>query len=51
MLDPSKYFISPKSSIRDAIEVIDNGAAQVALVVDSNKKLLGLVTDGDVRRV
>ena len=50
MLDPSKYFISPKSSIRDAIEVIDNGAAQVALVVDSNKKLLGLVTDGDVRR-
>ena len=50
MLDPAKYFISPKSSIRDAIEVIDNGAAQVALVVDSNKKLLGLVTDGDVRR-
>ena len=50
MLDPSKYFVSPKSSIRDAIEVIDNGAAQVALVVDSNNKLLGLVTDGDVRR-
>jgi dTDP-glucose pyrophosphorylase len=50
MLDPAKYFISPRSSIRDAIEVIDNGAAQVALVVDSNKKLLGLVTDGDVRR-
>ena len=50
MLDPAKYFISPKSSIRDAIEVIDNGAAQVALVVNSNNKLLGLVTDGDVRR-
>lgn len=50
MLDPKKHFISPKSSIRDAIEVIDNGAAQVALVVDSNIKLLGLVTDGDIRR-
>ncbi|MDA8824242.1 CBS domain-containing protein, partial [Opitutales bacterium] len=50
MLDPVKYFISPESSIRDAIEVIDNGAAQVALVVDSNIKLLGLVTDGDIRR-
>jgi len=50
MLEPVKYFISPISSIRDAIEVIDNGAAQVALVVDSNNKLLGLVTDGDVRR-
>ena len=50
MLEPVKYFISPRSSIRDAIEVIDNGAAQVALVVDSNNKLLGLVTDGDIRR-
>ena len=50
MLDPAKYFISPRSSIRDAIEVIDNGAAQVALVVDPHNKLLGLVTDGDVRR-
>ena len=50
MLDPAKYFISPRSSIRNAIEVIDNGAAQVALVVDSNNKLLGLVTDGDIRR-
>ncbi len=50
MLDITNYFLSPKSSVRDAIEVIDKGAAQVALVVDSNNKLLGLVTDGDVRR-
>ena len=50
MLNPAKYFISPRSSIKEAIEVIDKGAAQVALVVDSNNKLLGLVTDGDVRR-
>jgi len=50
MLDPSKYFLSQNSSIREAIEVIDKGAAQVALVVDSQNKLLGIVTDGDVRR-
>jgi dTDP-glucose pyrophosphorylase len=50
MLNPDKYFISPTSSIRDAIEVIDKGAAQVALVVDSNQKLVGIVTDGDIRR-
>ena len=50
MYELSKYFINLNSSIKDAIEAIDKGSAQVALVVDSNNKLLGLVTDGDVRR-
>ena len=30
--------------------MIDKSSAQVALVVDCNKKLLGIVTDGDIRR-
>lgn len=50
MTDPSRYLISPTSSIKDAIEVIDRGSAQVALVIDNDGKLLGIVTDGDVRR-
>ena len=37
-------------TVRRAIEVIDRGAVQVGLVVDENRKLLGTVTDGDVRR-
>ena len=50
MTNPSRYLISPTSSIKDAIEVIDRGSAQVALVIDNECKLLGIVTDGDVRR-
>jgi dTDP-glucose pyrophosphorylase len=50
MLDPKKYFISPQKSIKDAIKVIDRGAAQVALVVENENKLVGIVTDGDIRR-
>ena len=45
-----KYFLSVESSIRDAISTIDGGSAQIAIIVDSERKLLGLVTDGDVRR-
>jgi dTDP-glucose pyrophosphorylase len=46
----SKYILNVNASIKDAIKVIDRGAAQVALVVDSDQRLLGVVTDGDIRR-
>jgi dTDP-glucose pyrophosphorylase/CBS domain-containing protein len=42
--------INHKSSIRDVIETIDRSALQIALVVDDDAKLVGTVTDGDVRR-
>ena len=48
--DLFKYLISPNLSIREVIKVIDQGAAQIALVVDTKKRLLGTVTDGDIRR-
>lgn len=50
MKDWRKVLISPNTAIRDAIKVIDEGALQIALVVDANQRLLGTVTDGDVRR-
>ena len=37
-------------SIRDALEIINTQALQVALVVDKQEKLQGVVTDGDIRR-
>jgi dTDP-glucose pyrophosphorylase len=37
-------------SIRDAIRAIDESALQIALVVDAEDRLIGTVTDGDVRR-
>jgi len=34
----------------DAMSIIDRGAAQIALVVDENQRLIGTLTDGDIRR-
>jgi dTDP-glucose pyrophosphorylase/predicted transcriptional regulator len=42
--------IAPNRSIRDAIRTIDEGAIRIALVVDDGNRLLGTVTDGDIRR-
>jgi dTDP-glucose pyrophosphorylase len=38
------------ASIRQAIRAIDESALQIALVVDAEQRLVGTVTDGDVRR-
>lgn len=38
------------STIKEALTIIDNGAMQIALVVDNSDKLLGTLTDGDIRR-
>jgi len=46
----SKIMISPSTPIIEAIQIIDRGGMQIALVVDSEGRLLGTVTDGDVRR-
>ncbi len=49
-MDWKKLLISPETNIADAIRIIDAGSSQIALVVDQDGKLLGTVTDGDVRR-
>lgn len=45
-----KVLISPSATIRRALEIIDSGAMKIALVVDENQKLMGTLSDGDVRR-
>ncbi|MGR5064415.1 nucleotidyltransferase family protein [Photobacterium sp. DNB22_13_2] len=42
--------IMPKHTIRDALEIINREALRVALVVDDEQRLIGVVTDGDIRR-
>lgn len=42
--------ITPNHTIRDALTCINNESLRVALVVDANNTLLGVVTDGDIRR-
>jgi dTDP-glucose pyrophosphorylase len=50
MKDWSSTLIAPGSSVRDAVEVIDAAGLQIALIIDGNERLLGTVTDGDIRR-
>jgi dTDP-glucose pyrophosphorylase len=38
------------ASIFDIIKILDNGGIGIALAVDDEKKLVGIVTDGDIRR-
>lgn len=40
----------PENSIIDVMRIIEKDAQRVACVVDSDMNLLGLVTDGDIRR-
>jgi len=45
-----KILIKPETSILDTLKVIDDAAFEIALVIDEENRLLGTVTDGDIRR-
>lgn len=42
--------ISPTATLRDAVEAIDRGRSQIALVISDEGRLVGTISDGDVRR-
>ena len=42
--------VTPSATIQDVLKVIEKEALQLALVVDNDNRLLGTITDGDVRR-
>lgn len=48
--DLKKYLLSPQDPIKQAIRVIDEGEIGIAMVVDEEAELLGVVTDSDVRK-
>lgn len=50
MNDLEKYFISPDVSVKEAIEKISLTGKKAVFVVDDKKKLLGLFSDGDMRK-
>jgi dTDP-glucose pyrophosphorylase len=45
-----QILIRSDATLKTTIEVIDRAALQIALVVDENNRLIGVVTDGDIRR-
>ncbi len=42
--------VQEQTTLQETIKVIDTGAVQIALVVNDQDKLIGVVTDGDIRR-
>ena len=50
MKDWQTAIIPSTSSFRKAIEIIDASALQVGFIVDDQNRLLGMLTDGTIRR-
>ena len=44
------YLVGEAATVRDAMAAVDRGAARIALAVDEAGRLVGVVTDGDLRR-
>ena len=42
--------VKPDAPMRDALAVIDRTGSQIALVGDAERRLLGTLSDGDIRR-
>ncbi len=47
---PEHLCVAPTTTIRQTIEAITRSGYQVALVTDGDDRLLGIVTDGDIRK-
>jgi nucleoside-diphosphate-sugar epimerase len=45
----NKILVNKNSSIKETMRVIDRGGLGTAFIVDKNKKIFGVVTDGDIR--
>lgn len=50
MTDWKKIAVPKDTPLEAAIAILDKGAKRIVLVVDDNERLLGTLTDGDVRR-
>lgn len=50
LFDWKRISVNEQSSIKDALTVLDREALQIVLVIGKGCKLLGTLTDGDVRR-
>ena len=42
--------VRPDISLRDALSALDQASTKVLLVVDDHRKLMGTISDGDIRR-
>ena len=45
-----RALLSSEGSIEDAIKVLSDASLKIVLVTDSTLRLMGTITDGDIRR-
>lgn len=45
-----EILLHKQATIKKALEVIDKGAMRIAIVLDDNERVIGTLTDGDIRR-
>ncbi|AUS85406.1 alcohol dehydrogenase [Lysinibacillus sp. YS11] len=50
MKQMEKIIVNQKQTLLDTMRIIDKSSLQFAVVVDEEQRLLGTVTDGDIRR-
>jgi dTDP-glucose pyrophosphorylase len=50
MISANDIIINENTTILKTLEIIDKSSKKIALVTDKNKKLLGTISDGDIRR-
>lgn len=46
----NKILVTKDTSIKETMRTIDQGRLGIAFVIDKNKRILGVVSDGDIRR-
>lgn len=44
------FLVHPNQTLRDVMAIIDKNAEGIAMLVDNDHKLIGTITDGDIRR-
>lgn len=48
--DPSRYTLYESGTLRDAVRLLNDNAAQIVLILSARGLLIDTVTDGDIRR-
>ena len=46
----NNYLVTKETKISEVIKILQENDTKIAIVISSNKKLLGSITDGDIRR-
>jgi dTDP-glucose pyrophosphorylase len=50
MEDIKKVTLRKTATIKEFMKIIDKGALKIAIVIDKNERVVGTISDGDVRR-